>query len=733
MTQEDNTEPLSNFYYCTRPSCQEPRNSLSAEDIQAILNKREQRYCNNCNFPLVLEGQTQFRYLSFQPLTPGGFGRTFLAKEIRRDDELLNRNCVIKLFCPNHHLSQQELVNAQEAFRNEAITLLKLGQKYPYIPRLFDFFPLENPPVSKSNAVLDESNNYQDLYYIVQQYIPGNNLQQELEQKNQVKFSEYETINFLKKLLKILKLVHQENIIHRDIKPKNIIVNEDGFYLIDFGNVKKITLGQENFNGDTVCRTPGYAPPEQEAGESVDESTDLYALGATAVYLLTGEKPPRERRDEQDEQWNRWLSRVQQYSSSHLYSVLKKMLSYEPKRRYPSAQEVINALKKPMITRRYLLFAGVGIAVGGVAIDKNLGKYPNPPKPRVPLSKLVKWTMATSWDRYLHPNIYWGAEAICQLVKLMSKGKFVIELDLKERNYEVSATSVLNAVDDGKVQCGHTASYYYYHNISNERKALAFGTSVPFGLNARQQNAWFYEGDGIKSMRDTYNKLGFNVIQFPAGNTGGQMGGWFKKEINSIDDLKGLKMRMGPGLGAEVMTRLEVNVQKVPVTDKIVEKLKNNVIHAVEWIGPADDMRLNLHEAGDPTIFYYYPGWWEPSTTFELQINKQEWENLSKEYQQILKVACKQVNMQMLARYDNLNRQAISDLRNNFTSKVEFRKFNNEILKKCYYEYLKIVNYLAQEDTFKAVYQDWDQFRKSIYQWHGYNEIYLDNYIWRQF
>jgi TRAP-type mannitol/chloroaromatic compound transport system substrate-binding protein len=209
----------------------------------------------------------------------------------------------------------------------------------------------------------------------------------------------------------------------------------------------------------------------------------------------------------------------------------------------------------------------------------------------------INWQMVTSWPKSLD-TIFGGAQKVCDRVSAMTGGKFTIEP--YAAGEIVPGLEVLDAVQNGTVECGHTASYYYV----GKNPALAFGTSLPFGLTAQQQNAWFYHGGGLEAMHKLYSD--FNIINFPAGNTGAQMGGWFKKEVKSLSDLNGLKMRI-PGLGGEVMSRLGVNVQVLP-GGEIYLALDRGAIDAAEWVGPYDDEKLGLNEAAP---FYYYPGWWE--------------------------------------------------------------------------------------------------------------------------
>lgn len=319
----------------------------------------------------------------------------------------------------------------------------------------------------------------------------------------------------------------------------------------------------------------------------------------------------------------------------------------------------------------------------------------------------VKWRMVTSWPPSLD-TIHGGAELLAERVNAMTDGRFTIAV--YAAGEIVPALNVLDAVQAGTVECGHTSSYYYI----GKNPSLAFGTSVPFGLNAQQQNAWFYHGGGLETMHDLY--ADFNILSFPTGNTGVQMGGWFKREIQSLADLQGLKMRI-PGLGGTVMTELGVNVQVLPAGEVFLS-LDRNTIDAAEFVGPYDDEKLGLHRAAP---FYYYPGWWEPGPTLETLVNRSAWDKLPGEYQEVFTAAAKEVNQDMLARYDARNLAALQRLREGGT---QLRPYSPEILQaaKRISDELLATN-AAEDATFRNVYDSWQQFRDRITQWHEVAEF----------
>ena len=319
----------------------------------------------------------------------------------------------------------------------------------------------------------------------------------------------------------------------------------------------------------------------------------------------------------------------------------------------------------------------------------------------------VRWRMATSWPKSLE-TIFGGADTLCKRISVMTDGRFSITPFAAGEI--VPGLQVLDAVQAGTVECGHTASYYYV----GKNAALGFGTAVPFGLNAQQQNAWLYHGGGLAAMQKLY--ADFSVINFPAGNTGVQMGGWFKKQIKSVTDLNGLKMRI-PGLGGQVMARLGVNVQVLP-GGEIYLALDRGAIDAAEWVGPYDDEKLGLNKAAQ---FYYYPGWWEPGPMLEVQINLTAWNKLPKEYQEIFKTAAYEANLNMLAQYDALNREAMGRLIAGGTKLIPYSKEIMTAARKASFDLYE--ESAGKDATFKQVYEQWKTFREQIYQWNAINEL----------
>ncbi|RCJ36989.1 ABC transporter substrate-binding protein [Nostoc minutum NIES-26] len=324
----------------------------------------------------------------------------------------------------------------------------------------------------------------------------------------------------------------------------------------------------------------------------------------------------------------------------------------------------------------------------------------------------IRWRMATSWPKSLGTFI--GAETVAKRVEEMTNGRF--KITPFAAGELVPGLQVLDAVQAGTVECGHTSSYYYI----GKSPGLAFATAVPFGLNAQQQYAWLYQGGGLEAIHKIYTN--FNVISFPAGSTGAQMGGWFKKEIKSLSDLKGLKMRI-PGLGGEVMSRLGVNVQVLP-GGEVYLALDRGAIDAAEWVGPYDDEKLGLHKAAP---FYYYPGWWEPGPTLDVLVNLTAWKRLPKEYQEVLKTATYEANLNMLSQYDSLNGQALTRLLAGGTKLVPYSPEIMQAAQKLSFELFE--ENASKDPSFKQVYEQWKGFRQQIFTWNRINELSYANFV----
>ena len=271
-------------------------------------------------------------------------------------------------------------------------------------------------------------------------------------------------------------------------------------------------------------------------------------------------------------------------------------------------------------------------------------------------------------------------------------------------------------MQNATVECAHTAGYYFF----GKDPTFAFCCAVPFGLNARQQNAWMYQGGGLDLMRDFLKD--YNIINFPAGNTGAQMGGFFRKEINTVDDLKGLKLRVG-GFAGTVLAKLGAVPQQIAGGD-IYPSLEKGTIDAAEWVGPYDDEKLGLAKVAK---FYYYPGWWEGGPEMDLFVNPNAYAALPKEYQTILAAACATANADMLARYDVNNPKALRRL---VAGGVQLRPFSRDIMNAAWKAANEVYAETSEKNPrFKKVYEPWKAFRDEQVLWFRVAEQNFDSFM----
>ena len=358
--------------------------------------------------------------------------------------------------------------------------------------------------------------------------------------------------------------------------------------------------------------------------------------------------------------------------------------------------------------KRRQAFTTAAFSLGSAALAAcgGLGRQRPSPTVKGGDQPRVHWRMATSWPAFLD-TMYGGAVAIAERVGEMSGGSF--RITPHPAGTLVPGLQVLDAVQEGLAECGHTASYYYI----DKNPALAFGTSVPFGLTAQQQNAWLYEGGGNEAMNRLFRQFG--VLGFPAGNTGPQMGGWFKQRINTAADLQGLKMRI-LGLGGEVMSRLGVNSEALP-GGEIFPALEGGAIDAAEWVGPYDDEKLGLYKVAK---YYYHPGWWEPGTALHVFVNRKIWEQLPRAYQQMFQTAASEVNLEILARYDQRNGDALRRLVGEGVTLVPYGKDILEAAEQASFEIYE--DHAIKNQDFRRIYEPWSRFRENILHWSNVKE-----------
>ena len=322
-----------------------------------------------------------------------------------------------------------------------------------------------------------------------------------------------------------------------------------------------------------------------------------------------------------------------------------------------------------------------------------------------------KWKMVTSWPKNF-PGLGVGAENLAILINTLSNNR--INIKVFGANELIPPLEVFDFVSTGGAELGHSGAYYW----KGKSPACQFFSSVPFGMNSQEMNSWLYYGGGLRLWEKLYDK--FNLIPRPAGNTGVQMGGWFNKKIVSVDDLKGLKMRI-PGLGGEVLSR----AGGVPITlagSEIFTALQTGVIDATEWVGPYNDRAFGLHKAAK---YYYYPGWHEPGPTIESIINKDSYNSLPDDLKLIIDTSCKAVNLDMLSDYTAKNNLALQFLK---SKNIEILKFPDEVLVNLKSISKDILKEISQTDSItKEIYDSYISFNDAVAPWTKISDkAYLD-------
>lgn len=326
---------------------------------------------------------------------------------------------------------------------------------------------------------------------------------------------------------------------------------------------------------------------------------------------------------------------------------------------------------------------------------------------------VLRWRMASSYPKSLD-TIYGAGEVFAKAVAELTEDKFQIRVFAGGEI--VPGLQVLDGVSNNTIECGHTTSFFY----TGKNDAFAFGTALPFGLNTRQQTAWMYQGGGIELLNEFYKD--YNIYALPLGNTGAQMGGWFRKEVNTTDDMAGLKMRIG-GLAGRVMQKVGVVPQQIAGGD-IYPALEKGTIDATEWIGPYDDEKLGFHKVAK---YYYYPAWWEGGAMVHLFVNLDQWNALPKAYKAAVRTAAAEATQYMLGRYDFHSPAALRRL---VAAGTQLRPFSRRILDRCYDAAQQLYAELnASNPEFRKIYAVWDQVRDDQRLWFRVAEGTYDNYI----
>lgn len=356
-----------------------------------------------------------------------------------------------------------------------------------------------------------------------------------------------------------------------------------------------------------------------------------------------------------------------------------------------------------MERRSFLKKAGVGLAAGAVAAPAIAQQNPS-----------IQWRLTSSFPKSLD-TIYGAAEIVSKRVAEATEGKFQIRVFAAGEI--VPGLQALDAVQAGTVEACHTAPYYYV----GKDPAFAFATNIPFGLNARHQNAWMYYGGGMEAVAPLFKDYG--CIHIPAGNTGAQMGGWYRKEIRSVADLKGMKMRIG-GLAGQVLTKLGVVPQQIAGGD-IYPSLEKGTIDAAEWVGPYDDEKLGFNKVAK---FYYYPGFWEGGPELAVLVNEKKWAELPKHYQAIVESACAEANVHMVARYDAKNPDALRRL---VGAGTQLRAFPQAVMEAAAAAADELYSELMDKSPhWKRIYPLYKKFRDEQYLWFRVAEFGFDRFAY---
>jgi len=336
--------------------------------------------------------------------------------------------------------------------------------------------------------------------------------------------------------------------------------------------------------------------------------------------------------------------------------------------------------------------------------------------PAVHAQAAIRWRMASSFPKSLD-TIFGAAESFAAKVKAMSGGKF--EISTHAGGELMPAFGVVDGVQNGTVEMAHTAPYYFH----GKDETFALGCAIPFGLNSRQMTAWMYEGNGLKLMREFYAK--YSIVNFPGGNTGAQMGGWYRKEIKSAKDIKGLKMRIG-GFAGRVLERMGGVPQNI-AGGEIYQALEKGTIDAAEWIGPYDDQKLGFNKVAP---VYHYPGWWEGGPQLDFLINDKAFNALSAENKAIVECAAAFAHTEMQAKYDAKNPTALKQL---VGAKTKVLPFPKDVLDLAFKESMDLyAEVSAKNPGFKKVYDDYAVFRRDANLWFRFTEMRFDQFMQSQ-
>ncbi len=361
--------------------------------------------------------------------------------------------------------------------------------------------------------------------------------------------------------------------------------------------------------------------------------------------------------------------------------------------------------------RSFLKQAGIGIAAGA-GIVSGIGVA----APFVHAQPTIRWRLASSFPKSLDA-LFGPSELFARIIGEMSGGKFTVTAH--QAGELLPAFGVVDGVQNGTVECCHTAPYYFF----GKDETFAIGTAIPFGLNSRQMTAWMLEGNGMKLMREFYKP--YNIVNFTMGNTGAQMGGWYRKEVKSVNDLKGLKMRTA-GIAGTVMQRLGMVTVSMP-PGEIYTSLEKGTIDAVEFVGPYDDLKLGIYKVAP---HYYYPGWWEGGAETDLYVNAKAYEALPADYKAMVEAAAALAHVKMVSTYDAKNPVALKQL---VAGGAKLHRFSKDIMEAAFKESMALYSELsAKNPRWKKVYEDYSKFRADANMWFRFAEASFDDFMHAQ-
>ncbi|MFY7906818.1 MAG: TRAP transporter substrate-binding protein [Burkholderiaceae bacterium] len=328
----------------------------------------------------------------------------------------------------------------------------------------------------------------------------------------------------------------------------------------------------------------------------------------------------------------------------------------------------------------------------------------------------LRWRLTSSFPKALD-TLFGVNDIFAAKVRELSGGRFVITTHAPGEL--VPAFGTMDAIEKGTVEMANTAPYYYF----GKDETFALACAIPFGMNSRQITAWYYEGNGLKLMRDFYRQ--FNCVNFAMGNTGAQMGGWFRKEIKSLAEFKGTKFRVG-GFGGRIVERIGGVPQNIP-GGEIYQALEKGTIDAAEWVGPHDDLKLGFVKVAPN---YAYPGWWEGGAQLELHVNSKAFDSLSPEYKAIIETAASYCHTDMQAKYDGKNAQALKTL---VSQGAKLFAFPNDLMDAAFKASREHYAELsARNPNWKKVYEDYLAFQRDANLWFRFTEATFDNFMQRQ-